>query len=181
MENLDQNQLTEEQGVPRNSIVWKFAIIFGLIFIIYIILSIMFREQMMEQSTLVTILTGLIMLAGIIITQMQVRDKSFMGTMNFSKGLGTGMLFTIYLTLIIVVFGLLFNTVIFPETLQEQQQLAIDQMREQEMSQEQIDQAMKFTGFMFKPVGAALVGLFSNLFFGLILSLIGAAVTSRNK
>ena len=38
MENLDQNQLTEEQGVPRNSIVWKFAIIFGLIFIIYIIL-----------------------------------------------------------------------------------------------------------------------------------------------
>ena len=56
------------------------------------------------------------MLAGIIITQMQVRDKSFMGTMNFSKGLGTGMLFTIYLTLIIVVFGLLFNTVIFPET-----------------------------------------------------------------
>jgi hypothetical protein len=181
MDNLDQQNLDQQDLVPRSSIIWRNAIAVGLVFVVVIILSNMFREKAMEMGTMMAIVNGLILLTGIVLTQNQVRVQSLGGRMSFSQGLGNGMLFVLGVTLITVVFGLIFNGLIEPDALNEQKELAIQQMREKEMSKEEIDQAMKFTGFMFKPAGAAIVGLLSNLFFGFILSLIGAAVTSRNK
>lgn len=181
MENLDNTPMENAGGQPRNTIVWRNAVAVSLIYIVIIILSNMFREQVMKLGTGLVIINGVIMLAGIIITQTQVRKEVYNEIMSFSKGWGTGMYFVLGVTIITVVFGLLFNTVIAPDTLAEQKELSIQKMREQEMSKEQIEQSMKFIGFMFKPVGAAVIGMVSNLFFGLILSLVGAAVTSRSK
>ena len=181
MENLDNTSMDNPNGQTRNAIVWRNAVAVGLIFIVIIILSNMFRDQVMKMGTGLAIVNGLILLIGIIITQIHVRKEVYNELMSFSKGWGTGMYFVVGVTLITVVFGLLFNTVIAPDTLAEQKELSIQQMREQEMSKEQIEQSMRFIGFMFKPVGAAVIGLVSNLFFGMILSLVGAAVTSKSK
>ena len=181
MENIDNHQMEEQTGTPRKNIVWRNAIAVSLIFIVIIIVNYMFREEFLKYATVIAIANGLILLAGIIVTQNQVRNLTYNGIMNFSKALGTGMMFVLFVTLITVVFGLLFNTVIAPDTLAEQKELTIQQMREREMSKEEIDQTLKFTGFIFKPMGAAIIGLLSNLFFGLLLSLIGSAVTSKSK
>lgn len=181
MENIDEQQIEEPQGTPRVKIVQRNAIAVSLIFIVIVIISHMFREQVMKMGTALAIINAAILLGGIIVTQNQVRSQTYFGMMNFSKAMGTGMLFVLFVTVITVLFGLLFNTVIAPDALAEQKELSIQEMRNQDMSKEQIEQSMKFVGFMFKPVGAAVIGLVSNLFFGLLLSLVGSAITSRNK
>ncbi len=96
--------------------------------------------------------------------------------MDFSKAMGTGMLFVLYYAVIVVIFDLLFNTLIAPDALAEQKELLY-----QDMSKEDVDKTKRFFDLIFTPVGAAVMGLVGNLFFGLLLSLVGSAITSRNK
>jgi Protein of unknown function (DUF4199) len=181
MENFDKDQLDNTGGVSRSKLVVRNGIAVGLVFIVLLIVTDMFREQMMELNTIFSILYMVILLIGIIVTQNQVRDQSLGGKMMFSKAFGTGMLLVFLVTAIFVVFSALFYLVIAPDTLTEAKDLVYNQMREQEMSKEEIEMAMKFTAFMYTPGGILLMSSISYIFFGTILSLVGAAITSRNK
>ncbi len=77
MENLDNTPMENAGGQPRNTIVWPNAVAISLIYIVIIILSNMFREQVMKLGTGLAIINGVIMLAGIIITQTQVRKEVY--------------------------------------------------------------------------------------------------------
>lgn len=174
-------ELQETNNGSRHPIIRKNAIIVSLVFIVILVVTDMFREQMMELNILFSILYMVILLAGIIVTQNQVRDQVMGGRMTFSKALGTGMLMVLWVTGIFVTFSLLFYLFITPETLTEAKEMAYNQMREEEMSAEEIEMAMKFSGFMFTPAGVTIMSGLTYLFFGFLLSLIGGAVTSRQK
>lgn len=176
MENIDQHQIEEPQGTPRVKIVQRNAIAVSLIYMVVASISHMFREQAMNMETGITLLIVVIFLGGILITQHQVRFQTYMGFMDFSKAMGTGMLFVLYYAVIVVIFDLLFNTLIAPDALAEQKELLYH-----DMSKEDVDKTKRFFDLIFTPVGAAVMGLVSNLFFGLLLSLVGSAITSRNK
>lgn len=167
--------------VPRSKIIWRNAIALSLLFVVVLIITDMFREQMMDKSNLMSTIYMIILFAVIILTQIQVRENSYGGIMSFSKAFGTGMLLTLAVAGMFAVFNFIFYSFISPDVLGEAKTLAENTMKEQGKSQEEIDMAMKFTGFAFTPVGILVTTIIFYPIFGLILSLLASLFTQRNR
>lgn len=101
--------------------------------------------------------------------------------MSFSKAFGTGMLLALAVAVMFAVFNFIFYSFISPDTLDEARRMAETSMQEQGKTQEEIDMAMKITGFMFTPVGILLTTIIFYPLFGLLLSLLASLFTQRNN
>ncbi|MBK7109086.1 MAG: DUF4199 domain-containing protein [Chitinophagales bacterium] len=167
--------------IPRSKIIWRNAIAITLLFAVVLILTDMFKDQMMEKNNLMSVIYMVVLFGTIIFTQIQVREQSLGGIMSFSKAFGTGMLLALAVALMFGVFNFIFYTVISPDTLSEANRMAETSMREKGNSQEEIDMAMKFTGFMFTPVGILISTIIFYPLFGMLLSLVASLFTQRNR
>lgn len=167
--------------VPRSKIIWRNAIALTLLFAVVLIITDMFREQMMEKTNLMSVIYMVILFGVIILTQIQVRDNALGGVMPFSKAFSTGMLLTLAVAAMFAVFNFIFYTLISPDVLSEAKDMAIQEMQTDGRSQEEIDMSMKFMGFAFTPVGILITTLIFYPLFGMLLSLLASLFTQRNR
>lgn len=167
--------------IPRSKIIWRNAIAITLVFAVVLIVTDMFKDKMMEKNNLMSIMYMVLLFGTVILTQIQVREQSLGGIMSFSKAFGTGMLLALAVAVMFAVFNFIFYSFISPDTLDEARRMAETSMQEQGKTQEEIDMAMKITGFMFTPVGILLTTIIFYPLFGLLLSLLASLFTQRNN
>lgn len=167
--------------IPRSKIIWRNAIAITLVFAVVLIVTDMFKDKMMEKNNLMSIMYMVLLFGTVILTQIQVREQSLGGIMSFSKAFGTGMLLALAVAVMFAVFNFIFYSFISPDTLDEARRMAETSMQEQGKTQEEIDMAMKITGFMFTPVGILLSTIIFYPLFGLLLSLLASLFTQRNN
>lgn len=167
--------------IPRSKIIWRNAIAITLVFAVVLIVTDMFKDKMMEKNNLMSIMYMVLLFGTVILTQIQVREQSLGGIMSFSKAFGTGMLLALAVAVMFALFNFIFYSFISPDTLDEARRMAETSMQEQGKTQEEIDMAMKITGFMFTPVGILLTTIIFYPLFGLLLSLLASLFTQRNN
>ena len=152
---------------------WKANLNWGLImgFIMIIFSSILyFIDQIGNQK--LALIPFIIM---IIVTYFGIkayRDTFLGGFMSYGQVLGSGVLINFYASIVGGIFTILLYSVIDPDLTQKLLVMSQDKMLEKGYSEAQMEQASSVTKIFIKPVVMAAMGVFSSVFFGLLISLI---------
>jgi hypothetical protein len=118
-------------------------------------------------------------IAFLFLTQKEYRDV-LGGYMNFGKGFTSGFLFAIISGVFIAVFIYLYFAILSPEMVEKSLSSTQTKLSERGMSQDQIDKALDFTRKYF-PIFGAVGSVIFSAFFGVIVSLIGAAIFKKER
>jgi membrane-associated HD superfamily phosphohydrolase len=177
----EQLEFPQTHGIPRSTIIVRNGIAVSLIFIVLLLIRHMFRDKLMEQNNLMSVIYIIILLISVIITQIQVREKTYGGMLDFSKAFGTGMLLTLLVTAIFAVFNFIFYTFIAPDVMDEVRRMSEATLREKGMSDDQIEMGMKMTNFLTTPLGILLSTIVIYPLMGLIISALASIFTQRKR
>ena len=98
------------------------------------------------------------------------------GAMSYGRGLGTGLLITIWSTLFSIVFQVIYFIFINPGYSEALYQFQVAEMERKGMAEDVISKAEPAMRFMMSTPMLIVFGVIGAIFFGLVLSLILAAV-----
>lgn len=109
-----------------------------------------------------------------------VREESPHQAMSYGKGVGTGVLISLYSGLMSSVYSYIHFKFVNPNFADYQMELIRPKWVAAGMGEAQMDQAERFTRSMMGPVAQAILTPIFVVIFGLICSLIIAAILKRN-
>jgi hypothetical protein len=155
----------------------KYGAITGVAVIVY---STVINIIGMAQNRLLTSLAFLILVVGIILALKDYRQQNT-GFISYGEGLGTGMLIAAIVGLLASFFTLFYIEFIDNSLLQESLDLMRAELENKGKSETEIEQAMVFAQKFMSPGFMFLMGIFSYLITGFIISLIVAAVMRKEK
>lgn len=160
-------------------IIAKFSLIYSLVIIALNLVLFILGMQMQMQT-----LNTLVMLAAVFVSIyfgiVSRRDNTLDGYITYGQGVGTGMLISLMAGIIVTIYTQVFISFIDPDFMQNMLNEAKRKMIEDGRSEEQIEVAMEWTKkIMGSPIIMAVMGILTNLFYGLIASLILAYFTKR--
>jgi hypothetical protein len=130
-------------------------------------------------SMLINMLNYAIMGIAMVLAVKNFRDNENGGVVSFGKGFGIG--FTTLLTIIVisVVWSYVYFSLIDPAMLETIKDISTEQMREQGLTEDQIEQAASFNSMFMSPLGISIMAGISLLFIGLIIDVVVAAVMKK--
>lgn len=144
-----------------------------------IMLSLVLFLLELDQSKPLQLLSYVILLAGILLSQLNYRNKYFNGYIEYGKAFTVGMLTSICLAIIMGVYTFIFFKYINPGAMEEVMVQTEQQMMDRGMSDMEIEQGMMMAS-KFNSVGVftffAVVG---NIVIGIIISLITAIFVKK--
>ncbi len=179
MDDQQLDQLTERPS--RKKYVWTFAITSAMIFIIVLLITHMFRDQLMDKNFIITGLYFVILLIVIIFAQLQIRTKVYNGAMGFGQAFSSGMLISVFSAIMYALFAFIFYQFVAPEVLDEMLAYAEQKMREDGATDEVVEMAMKWTKWFMSPAGILISTIFGHVLMGTIASLIASLFTQRQR
>jgi uncharacterized membrane protein len=101
------------------------------------------------------------------------RDNYLHGQISYGQSVGSGVIIYLYSAILTSVFSYILYTVIDPGLVAKQMAMAEQAMRAKgNISEAQIDTAMKFTEKFMKPGIMVISGIFFGMIFGTIISLL---------
>lgn len=177
-EQIDQQN---QERPSRMKYIWTYAIITSMIFIILLLITHMFRDQLMEKNFIISASYFVIMLIIIIIAQMQMRQKVYSGAMGYSQAFSSGLLVGVFSAFIYAAFAFIFYQFIAPEVIDEMISYAEQKMREDGATDEVIEMTMKWTKWFMSPFGILVSTLFAHSLMATIASLIASLFTQRQR
>jgi hypothetical protein len=161
----------ENQNYPA----WKHAFTYGIYLgVALIILSLLFYVFDLYIYKWTGYVGYAIVLGFIIISSISFRDKRLNGFINYGQSFSVGFLTGLFASVIAGIFSYLFMTFVGDDYKQMMLELSEQRMLEArpDISDEELDMALKFTENMMKPWWIGVITFFGNLFFSLIFALI---------
>lgn len=156
----------------------KYAVITALASFIF---SLLVYLMNLYTTTWINYLAYIILLAGLIFTVRERRDKELGGFITFGQAFGTGFLFCIITALIGVVTSYVMIQYIAPEMVEEILKVSEQNMIEKGVPEEQIEMAMSWTRRFMTPLWMAIWSIVMTTIFGAILSLVVARIMKREN
>lgn len=178
MEQLD--NLTPERP-SRKKYIWTYSIMSAMIFIILLLITHIFREQLMDKNFLMTGVYFIVLIIVVIMAQIQIRAKVYGGIMTYGQAFSSAMLVCVFSALMYAVFAFIFYQFIAPGVLDEMLAYTEQQMREKGTSEDMIERAMKFTKLFMSPVGVLISTIFGHMIMGTIAALLASLFTQRQR
>lgn len=166
--------------MEKSANVWKANLVNGLILgLLSVVFSLVlwFLDLTFNKS-----LGYIFMVVEIIILYFLVksyRDNFLHGIISFGQALGAGVVIFLYASVITSVFSAILYTIIDPELMNKGLAATEEIYRQRGIPQEQIDMGLKMAAKVMKPAISIPVTLITNMFFGLIMSLIVAAFVRK--
>jgi hypothetical protein len=132
-------------------------------------------------SWLINILNYAVVAVAMVLAVKNFRDNENGGVVSFGKAFGVG--FTSLLTIVIltVIWSYFYFAVIDPEMLETLKEFGAEQMREQGLTEDQIESAAGVNNFILNPLGMSITAGVSMLFMGSILGLVVSAVMKKEN
>ncbi len=100
------------------------------------------------------------------------RDNLMHGQITYGQSFGAGLIICIYYAIIMAIFSYILYTVIDPGLVAKQLAMAEEGMVKKGLPQSAIDTGMAFTAKIMKPSIMVISGIFGNIIWGAILSLV---------
>jgi hypothetical protein len=155
----------------------KYGALTGVAVIVY---STAINLMGQNQNKALAALSFLILMAGIIWALKDYREQNA-GFISYGEGLGTGTLVAAIVGLLAAFFSMFYLEFIDNTILQQSLDKAREEMEAKGLDDAQIDQAMSISQKFMSPGIMFLMGIFSYLITGFIISLIVAAVMRKEK
>ncbi len=172
---LDKPSLKKEEIQYKNSAL-KFGLIAGLISIL-LSLILYFTNLQFESWTkwLSSFLTFILIILGI----KSIATENKGSILTFGTLFKAGLIITIILTIVSIVYFIIFTTVIDTDFTNKLIDVQREVLKEKGLSEEQIDRSMRMVEKMMSPIMMSVVSFFTFLTIGTITSLIGAAIFKK--
>jgi hypothetical protein len=107
------------------------------------------------------------------------RDNYLHGYMTYGQAVGAGVVIFLYYAILIAVFTYILYAVIDPGLIDKQLAAAEEIMAKKGLPQEAMDAALKIQKKMMKPEIMAPIGIFGNMLYGVIMSLVIAIFAKK--
>ena len=174
------NQIIMEQ--TDNSNLMKSTMtsgaILGAALVIYTLILYMTN---LTYSTGLGYVSYLIMIGGIVLGIKNFRDQEQEGFISYGRALGVGMLTVMFASIIMAVFVYILYTIIDPGLVEKGIEIARNKMAGKNLSDDQIEMAINMTKKFMTPTFMVIGTIIGYAFFGLIFSLVVAAVMKKDK
>jgi hypothetical protein len=121
----------------------------------------------------------LILAAGYYFYTVQYRNEHKNGALTFGEAFVFMLFMTIVISLVQAVYTYVLMVWLDPAMIQKMLDIATEEMYKKDIPEEQIEQSMKMMSFMFQPWLLAIMSIFSNMFGGIIMSLIIGLFTKK--
>jgi hypothetical protein len=171
----------ENQNYPA----WKHAMMYGIYLgAALIILSLLFYVFDLYTESWVSYITYAVLLGGIVISAIAYRDKHLNGYITFGQSFLVGFYTALFAGIIAAAYTAIFMSFAGDELRAILMQKAEDSMIEKnpELTDEQLDMALKITERMMGPVWLTIISFLSNVFFGAVFSLLASIfIKKENK
>lgn len=164
-----------EENVSIKSVGIKYGLILAIISIVVFIVKVATDTPEFGGIWLeIVILVG-----GITLAHMEFKRKNS-GLMSYGTGLGLGTIVAATAAVISSLFTYIYVKFINVDYIEKTQQMQIEAMEREGMSDEQIDMALEISKYI-TPEILAVIAILSTVFFGFILSLIISAFTKNDN
>jgi hypothetical protein len=121
----------------------------------------------------------LILIVSLFFLVKSYRDNYLHGYMTYGQAVGAGVVIFLYYAIIMAIFTYILYAVIDPGLIDKQLAATEELMAKKGLPQEAMDAAMKIQKKMIRPGIMVPVGIFVNMFTGVIMSLIVAIFTKK--
>jgi len=118
---------------------------------------------------------GYIFLIGAIVWgTIEYRNKVLNGFMSYGKAFSTSFMIVLFAAIILAIYNFIFYQFIAPDAVQDLADIGRESIIERapDISDEQLDETIQATSFMYTPIWLSIMGLVSQLIIGVIISLI---------
>jgi len=159
--------------MEEKSTFWKSAMVYGL----YLALA-------LTLFSVITYVAGLILnpkigyvsivlvIIGIVIAQINYRNKELNGTITYGQALGFGVAIMLFAGIISALYTLVLYTFIDPSLIDQMKAAQEEAMLAKGLTEDQIDAAMSMASKMMSPAWMSIMALIGSVFSGTIVSLI---------
>jgi hypothetical protein len=165
--------------MEQKSTFWKSAMIYGLYLGIGITLySVILYVTGQSQNKSLGYISFLLYAIGIVLIQINYRNKELNGTISYGQAVGIG----VGVMLFAGIISALYTIIIFkidPGLIEQIKVMQEDSMLKRGMSQDQVDSAMSIASKMMTPGVMAISGLFGSVLIGTIISLISSIFVKK--
>jgi hypothetical protein len=160
---------------------WKHAMTYGLYLgVVLIVLSLIYYLLDVFTESWTGYISYIILLIGILFSQIKYRDDHLGGYITFGQSFSTGFLTGLFAAILTAIFSYFFMSYLgedFIETLLEKTMTELES--NPNLTDEQIDQTMNMTRKFMTPGIMTAFSFFGSAIVALILSLIAAIFTKR--
>ena len=133
------------------------------------------------MSWLINILNYAVVAVAMVFSVKDFRDNENGGAVSFGKAFGVSFTSLLIIALISIVWSYLYFAVIDPEMLDTIKEYSVEQMREQGLSEEQLESASGVNNFILNPLGMSITAGLSLVFMGAIIGIVVAAVMKKDE
>ena len=131
------------------------------------------------QNTALNYVAYVILLGGILLAQFNYRNKYMGGFISYGNAFTIGFITSIVLAVIIGVYTFVFFKYIAPGAMEEGMAIAEQKLMDKGMSDAEIEQGMAVARKFAGPGMATFIAVLSNIFLGLIISLLTALAVKK--
>ncbi len=175
---IDPQDVSPRPTAMRYGMLWGlFGILLGLI--AYLMGWTEPSGSFSAGSMINTVLSIALSVTMLVLAIKHHRDNELGGYINFGRGFRTGMLTTLFYAIIATLWAFIFFNFIATDMVENIQATMVEQWEAQGMTDEQIEQAQQFTGFMSSPLFFTVSAFVASLIWGAIISLIVSAVLKK--
>lgn len=176
-----ENSFNDLETTPHRGqgiVTLGYGLILSVAMIVFILLIFLTVED--KQSPL-NYLSYLILLAGILMAQINYRNKYLGGYIEYGKAFVVGMLTALFASIIVGIFTFVFFKYIDPGAMEEIMAMSEQQMMDRGMSDLEIEQGMDMAKRFNTPGMYTTFAVLSNFIIGVVISLITAIFVKREN
>jgi pheromone shutdown protein TraB len=179
MENTADIQVNEPETNKKKSLLAN-SLQYGLYTAAaYVLFSLLLYVIDVKQTGWINYLSFLILIAGIVVGTIAFRDKFSGGFLSYGRCLASGVLISIVVGLVMALYSFLFFNYFDPGALAGMMEASEQEMMNRGMTDEQIDQALAFSGKLMSPAFLGISSFLSMALIGTIISLITSAFLKK--
>jgi hypothetical protein len=178
---MENSTLIDPMGDHKPVTLFRNALNYGLYTSVgFIIVYLLFYALDVDRTGWVNYLVFLVLIAGIYFGIKAYRDNYSGGILSYGSCLGTGVIISAVVGLVLAVYTYVFFQFFDPSELAKIIEMTEQKMADKGLTDEQIDQAMAISSKFMSPVMMAVSSLFGMALWGTIFSLILSIFLKKN-
>jgi hypothetical protein len=166
-----------ENRTSVSSVAFKYGLITGLVSIVYSLILFL-TDQNMNRG--LSAISYIILIVGIVLAYREFKREN-LGYMSYGQGLGIGALIGAVTGVLSAIFLYVYVGFVDPSFLDRVRETQIIEMERQNMSDEQIEQAMAITENFTGPAMMAIMAVIGSIILAFIFSLVIAAIMRNSR
>ena len=159
--------------MEQKSTFWTSAMVYGLyLALVLTLFSVILYVSGLILNTKVGYASFVLVIAGIVIAQINYRNRELNGVITYSQALGFGVAIMFFAGIVSALYTLILYSIVDPGLIDQMKIMQEETLLQKGLSDDQIEATMAMTSKMMTPAWLSIMGLIYSVFSGTIVSLV---------